>query len=57
MYTADRKEGFLVRKLHRGLSSIVTLCESWNIKVNEDKTQRIYSSRSRQLPESHPTLN
>jgi hypothetical protein len=34
-----------------------TWCESWNIKINEDKTQRIYFSRSRQPPETHLTLN
>jgi hypothetical protein len=26
-----------------------TRCERWNIKINEDKTQGIYFSRSRQL--------
>jgi hypothetical protein len=31
--------------------------EPWNIKINEDKTQRIYFSRSRRPPEPHLTLN
>jgi hypothetical protein len=31
-------------------------CESWNIKMNENKTQGIYLSRSRP-PGSHLTLN
>jgi hypothetical protein len=34
-----------------------TWCEGWNIKVNEDKTQGIFFSRSRRPPESHLTLN
>jgi hypothetical protein len=52
-----RKEGFIVKKLQRGLSSIETWCERWNIKINEDKTQGIYFSRSRRPPESYLTLN
>jgi hypothetical protein len=32
-------------------------CESWNIKINEDKTRGIYFSRSCRPPESHLTLN
>jgi hypothetical protein len=34
-----------------------TLCERWNIKINQDKTRGIYFSRSRRPPESHLTLN
>jgi hypothetical protein len=37
LYATDRKEGF-VRKLQRGLNSMETWCELWNIKINEDKT-------------------
>jgi hypothetical protein len=55
--TTDRKEGFVVRKLQRGLSSMETWCEHWIIKRNEDKTQGIYFSRSRRPHESHLTLN
>jgi hypothetical protein len=44
-------------KLQRGLSSMETWCEHWNIKINEDKTRGIYFSRSRRPPESHLTLN
>jgi hypothetical protein len=40
LYATDREEGFVVRKLQRGLSSMKTWCERWNIKINEDKTQR-----------------
>jgi hypothetical protein len=55
LYATDRKEGFVVRKLHRRLSSMETWCERWNIKINEDKTQGIYFSRSRRPPDSHLT--
>jgi hypothetical protein len=56
LYATDRKEGFVVTKFQRGLSSIETWCERWNI-INEVKTQGIYSSRSRRPSESHLTLN
>jgi hypothetical protein len=32
--TTDRKEGFVARKLQRGLSSVETWCERSNIKIN-----------------------
>jgi hypothetical protein len=38
------KEGFIFRKLQRGLSLMEAWCERWNIKLNEDKTQAIYFS-------------
>jgi hypothetical protein len=57
LYATDRKEGFVVRKLQRGLSSMETRCERWNIKINEDKTRGIYFSRSLRQPGSHLTLN
>jgi hypothetical protein len=41
MYASDRKEGFVGRKILRGLSSMETWCERWNIKINKDKTQGI----------------
>jgi hypothetical protein len=34
LFATDRKEGFIVRKLQRGLSSMETWCERWNIKLN-----------------------
>jgi hypothetical protein len=37
IYTTDRKDGYILRKLHRGLSAIEMWCECWNIKTNEDK--------------------
>jgi hypothetical protein len=41
LYATDRKEGFVVRKLQRGISSMETRCERWNIKINSDKTQGV----------------
>jgi hypothetical protein len=46
LYATDRKEGFVVRNLQRGLSSMEISCERWNIKINEEKSQGIYYSRS-----------
>jgi hypothetical protein len=57
LYAADRKEGFIVGKLQRSLSSMEAWCERWNIKINEDKTQGIYFSLSRRPPASRLTLN
>jgi hypothetical protein len=39
LYATDRKEGFVVRKLERGLSLMESGCERWGVKINEDKTQ------------------
>jgi hypothetical protein len=39
LYATDRREGFVVRKLQRCLSSVETWCERWNIRINEDKTR------------------
>jgi hypothetical protein len=38
IYVTDCKEGYVLRKLQRGLSTIETWCEHWNIKINEYKT-------------------
>jgi hypothetical protein len=56
LYETDRKEGF-VRKVQRRLNLMETWCERWIIRINKDKTQGIYFSRSRRPPESHLTLN
>jgi hypothetical protein len=32
MHATDRKEGYILRKLQRGLSSIETCCKRWNSK-------------------------
>jgi hypothetical protein len=57
LYATDRKEDFVVRKVQCGLNSMEPWCECRNIKINEDKTQGIYLSRSHQLAVSHLTLN
>jgi hypothetical protein len=57
MYSTDRKEGYVLRKLLRGLTSMESWCERWNIKINEDKTQTIYLSRGRRPVEAHLTVN
>jgi hypothetical protein len=36
-YTTGRKEGYVLRKLQRGLNSVDKWCESWNIKINKIK--------------------
>jgi hypothetical protein len=56
-YATDRKEGFIIRKLQRGLNSMETWCERWNIEINEDTAQEIYFSRSSRPSESHLILN
>jgi hypothetical protein len=38
IYATDRKEDYVLRKLQRGLRTIETWCEHWNIKINKDKT-------------------
>jgi hypothetical protein len=44
LYSTDRKEGYVLGKLQRGLNHIETLCESCNIKINEDKPRAVYFS-------------
>jgi hypothetical protein len=44
LYATERKEGYVLRKLQRGLDAIETWSERWNIRINEDKTQAIYFS-------------
>jgi hypothetical protein len=57
IYATDRKEGYVVRKLQRGLGAIETLCERWNINISEDVTQTFYFSHRLRLPEAHLTMN
>jgi hypothetical protein len=44
LYSTARKEGFIVRKLQGGLSSMETWYERWNIKINEDMTRDLFLS-------------
>jgi hypothetical protein len=57
LYATERKEGYVLRKLQRGLNSMSAWCEHWNIKINEDKTRAIYFSHRRAPPDSLLTLN
>jgi hypothetical protein len=56
MYATERKEGYVLRKLQRGLTAMEAWCERWNIKINEDKTQAIYFSHRRAPVGTHLTL-
>jgi hypothetical protein len=38
LYATERKEGYVLRKLQRGLDAIEKWCEHWNININEEKT-------------------
>jgi hypothetical protein len=44
IYVTHHKEGYVLRKLQRGLSAIEMWCEHCNIKINEDKTRAMYFS-------------
>jgi hypothetical protein len=44
-------------KLQRGLTAVGSWCQRWNIKINEGKTQAIYFSRRRRMPENDLQLN
>jgi hypothetical protein len=57
LYATKRKEGYILRKVQRGLNSMSANCERWNIKINEDKTQVIYFSHQRRPPKSLLILN
>jgi hypothetical protein len=57
LYATDRKEGYILKKIQRGLDSMAAWCERWNIKINEDKTQAIYFTHQNRLPASLLMLN
>jgi hypothetical protein len=57
LYATERKEGYVLRKVQRGINSMSAWCERWNIKINEDKTQALYFSHQRRPPGSLLTLN
>jgi hypothetical protein len=57
LYATDRKEGYVLRKIQRGLNSMAAWCESWNIKLNEDKTPAIYFTHRNRPPDFLLTLN
>jgi hypothetical protein len=47
LYATERKEGYVLRKIQRGLNSILAWCERWNIRISEDKTRAIYFSTTK----------
>jgi hypothetical protein len=50
LYTTTHKEGDVLIKLQSCLTLVESRCERWKIKINEDKSQTIYSShRHRQV--------
>jgi hypothetical protein len=57
LYATRHKEGNVLRKVQRWLSSMAVLCKWWNIEINEDKTLAIYFSHQIRPPESLLTLN
>jgi hypothetical protein len=57
LYATDRKEGYVLRKIQRGLDSMAAWCNHWNIKLNEDKTWAIYFTRRNRPPDSRLKLN
>jgi hypothetical protein len=57
LYATDHKEGYVLRKVQRGLNSMATWCERWNIEINEDKTRAIYFTHRNRLLDSILTLN
>jgi hypothetical protein len=56
MYAAERKGGYVLRKLQRDLIAMEAWCEHWKIKINEDKTQSIYICHRRSPVGTHLTL-
>jgi hypothetical protein len=57
LYATDRKEGYVLRKLQRGLNSMVEWSKRWNISINDNKTQSLYFSHRIRQPESLLTIN
>jgi hypothetical protein len=57
LYATDRKEGYVLRKIQRGLDSMAAWCKCWNIKINEDKTWATYFTQRNRPPDSLLTLN
>jgi hypothetical protein len=56
IYSTDRRESYVIRKLRTGLNTMEKWCEQWNIKINEGKTRAIYFSRRLGRNEAYLTL-
>jgi hypothetical protein len=57
LHATERKEGYGLRKLQRGLKSMAAWCERWNIKINEENTRATYFYNQIGPSESLLTLN
>jgi hypothetical protein len=57
LYATERKKGYVLRKLQRGLNSMAEWSKRWYIKIDEDKMQAIYFSHRIRPLESLLTLN
>jgi hypothetical protein len=55
--TNVRKEGYVLRKIQRGLNSMAAWCKRWNIKINEDKIRAIYFTHRKRPPDYLLKLN
>jgi hypothetical protein len=53
-FLTDRKEGYVLRKLQRGFTSMESWCERWNIKITQNKTQATYFFHRLGLVEVQP---
>jgi hypothetical protein len=40
LYATDRKEGYVLRKIQRGLNCMAAWCVRWNIRINKEKLGR-----------------
>jgi hypothetical protein len=47
----------VLNKLQRGLTAVGSLCQRWNIKINDGKNQAIYFSKRRRIPGDKLQLN
>jgi hypothetical protein len=57
LYATEHKEGYVLRKLQRGINSMAEWSKHWIIKINEDKKQAIYFSHRIIPPKYLLTLN
>jgi hypothetical protein len=57
IYATEKHERRVTNKLQHGLTAVGSWCRHWNIKINEGKTQAIYFSRRRRMPEDELQLN
>jgi hypothetical protein len=57
VYATEKHERRVLNKLQRGLIAVGSWCHRWNIKINEGKSQAIYFSRRRRMPEDDLQLN